>query len=72
MNRYDLSFLKWFSKHGWRIHRYLGSIEIWTNDDTTPKHRVTSGMLERLEQSGRIVRIFPGGNCVFDEYWGLA
>lgn len=70
-NGYDLSFLGWFQKNGWRIYRFLGDITIWTIDGAPVHHKVTSGMIGRLEEAKMIKRIFPPDACVHDEFWVL-
>ena len=71
MNGYDQSFLQWFSRHGCRIHRFINTIEIWTNGDARPVHQVTNGMIDRLETAGAIERVFPAGSNIHSEWWAV-
>lgn len=67
-NGYDLSFLAWFRQFGWRVYRYCGQIQIWSNGDTRCPFKVTDGVIARLEASGQLERVWLSG-CVFDEWW---
>lgn len=68
---YDLAFLRWFESHGWRVHRFLGNIDVWSNDDTPCPFEVTSGMIARLVSAGMLVRFWPEDAGFLDEFWGL-
>lgn len=71
-NRYDLAFLDWFREHGWQIHVTPSGVDVWSNDDTPCPFRVTRGMIDRLEWSRKIERIFPYGTGILDYVWVLA
>lgn len=58
-NGYDIAFMTWFHRNGWKIWRMASGIEVWTNDDAHCHFIVTDGMLDRLEGAGSIKRVFP-------------
>ncbi len=71
-NEYDLAFLEWFASHGWQIHVTPSGVEVWTHGDARCPFRVTRGMIERLEWSGKIERIFPRDAAVLDYVWVIS
>lgn len=71
-NEYDLAFVKWFASHGWQIHVTPSGVDVWTNGDARCPFRVTRGMIERLEWSGKIERIFPRDAAVLDYVWVIS
>ena len=71
-NEYDLAFVEWFASHGWQIHVTPSGVDVWTNGDARCPFRVTRGMIERLEWSGKIERIFPRDAAVLDYVWVIS
>ena len=71
-NEYDLAFLELFASHGWQIHVTPSGVEVWTHGDARCPFRVTRGMIERLEWSGKIERIFPRDAAVLDYVWVIS
>ena len=66
-NQYDLSFLKWWNRHGWRLSLFMGKPEVWTHGDAKCPFKVTTGMIRRLESDRLIERIFPAEISIWEE-----
>jgi hypothetical protein len=69
LNGYELSFLRWFRRHGVYVSDYLGRVMVSGQDDRECPFKVTSEALERLLGEGYLQREFPTGGTFWGDYY---
>lgn len=69
MNGYELSFLRWFRRHGFYALNYLGQVSVSAQDDRECPFKVSSEALERLLGEGYLDQQFPPDGTFWGKYY---